>query len=142
MGVPLSSCSCHPKHTHDAWPAGEVVRIRRNSLHEREFEIYRSKFFARLQEHFLKLPVSRRNVQHCGMNDPCNNLSCEEPVSKVVLRIVVRYHPLIRHLRTALQGVLCHWNEVVQRRWGSPVQLDIQVGFAAAGRPLHSMLAF
>jgi len=137
--IPLSWCSAHPGHTHEAWPLAEVKRIRRLSRSDAVFNYFRAKLLARWRRFFMKPST----LCKCAAWPACPSTQKHRPLSSDdCFRLVIRFHPGLTGLSGRLNRMCVGWQEVLRPLNGGSKfsAVAIQVSFSKADRQLFAIL--
>ncbi len=135
--IPLSHTSVHNWSVHRSWPVSEIARMHELSMSKLHFEHFRNLKVARFREFYMLDSI----VQQClAWTKPKVRVTRTPPA--VLLRIVIPFHPGLRHFGHSLRCVVQEWAPLMARVWqykGDHTNgkfMDIQVSFSSAGPAL------
>jgi hypothetical protein len=138
--IPLSHTSIHSWSVHRSWPISEVARMFELSMTKEHFELFRNRKVARFREFNMLGSI----VERCmSWTKPEARTARISPV--VLLRVVVPFHPGLRHFGHDLRQVVRDWSPLMARVWqykGDCTDgrfMDIQVSYSYSGPALAAV---
>ena len=138
--IPLRHHNSHAPSVHRSWPIAEIVRMRSLSLHDSDFEYFKSLEIQR----FRQFNLSPQVVEMCAAWVPPIHSTIASKFSIArsrprVFRVVLPYHVHIGvDIQSVCREVETAWNQLLSNIM--PCEFSVRCSFRNSGVPLHIAL--